>query len=76
MSIDALYNQGYNYAKEKYSEITADISKESDVLHFVSHSMGSAFSEGMMTYLSQRGWTIDVAIHMNAWRPHELYGTP
>jgi RHS repeat-associated protein len=76
MSIDALYNQGYNYAKEKYSEITADISKESDVLHFVSHSMGSAFSEGMMTYLSQRGWTIDVAVHMNAWRPHELYGTP
>lgn len=45
-----------------------------DVFHFVSHSMGGTFSEGMIRYLEEQGWTVNTVFHLNAWQPTELYG--
>ena len=64
---------GYNYAKENYSQLINGMNSK-DVFHFVSHSMGGAFSEGMIRYLEEQGWTVNTVFHLNAWQPTELYG--
>ena len=64
---------GYNYAKENYSQLINGMNSN-DVFHFVSHSMGGAFSEGMIRYLEEQGWTVNTVFHLNAWQPTELYG--
>jgi len=66
---------GYNYAKENYVSLTSGMDPKKDVFHIVSHSMGGAFSEGMIRYLKEKGWTVDVAIHFNTWAPSELQGS-
>ena len=64
---------GYNYAKENYSQLINGMNSK-DVFHFVSHSMGGTFSEGMIRYLEEQGWTVNTVFHLNAWQPTELYG--
>ena len=64
---------GYNYAQENYSQLINGMNSK-DVFHFVSHSMGGAFSEGMIRYLEEQGWTVNTVFHLNAWQPTELYG--
>ena len=64
---------GYNYAKENYSQLINGMNSK-DVFHFVSHSMGGAFSEGMIRHLEEQGWTVNTVFHLNAWQPTELYG--
>ena len=65
---------GYNYAKENYSQLIDGMNSKKDVFHFISHSMGGAFSEGMVRYLEEQGWTVNTVFHLNAWQPTELYG--
>jgi len=63
---------GYNYAKENYEKITDGMTMGVDHFNFVSHSMGGAFSEGIMKYLSEQGWQIDNALYLNAWEPTQI----
>lgn len=39
-----------------------------------SHSMGGAFSEGIIRYLKEQGWNVDFSIHLNTWLPSEFDG--
>jgi RHS repeat-associated protein len=66
---------GYQYAKENYKQLVAGMDPQKDAFHFISHSMGGAFSEGMIKYLKEQGWVVYVAIHLNTWRPNELKGS-
>ncbi|MCM1078173.1 MAG: hypothetical protein NC344_01750 [Bacteroidales bacterium] len=43
-----------------------------DKFNFVSHSMGGAFSEGMIKYLSEQGWETETAVFLNAWEPTQI----
>lgn len=45
---------------------------ETDKFNFVSHSMGGAFSEGMMKFLKEQGWEIENAVFLNAWEPARI----
>ena len=60
---------GYSYAKEHYQELTKGMDKEKDKFNFVAHSMGCAFSAGMIQYLYEQGWTTENAVYFNAWQP-------
>ena len=46
-----------------------------DVFRIISHSMGGAFSEGIIRYLKEQGWNVDFSIHLNTWLPSELMGS-
>lgn len=63
---------GYRYAKENYQTLIEGMEPGEDKFNFVSHSMGGAFSEGMMKYLSEQGWETDNAVFLNAWEPTEI----
>lgn len=62
---------GYQYAKENYKALTEGM-KSGEKFNFVSHSMGGAFSEGMMKYLREQGWETDNAVFLNAWEPTKI----
>ena len=59
-------NSGYEYAKQNYQNLVKGMSKKDDVFHIISHSMGGAFSEGIMEYLKSQGWTIETMVYFNA----------
>lgn len=61
--------QGYRYAEKNYDDLTEGMKFGTDKFNFVSHSMGGAFSEGMIRYLSEQGWETDNAVFLNAWEP-------
>ena len=63
---------GYNYAKDNYKALTKGMKPGVDKFNFVSHSMGGAFSEGMIRYLSEQGWVTENAIFLNAWEPKQI----
>ena len=63
---------GYNYAKDNYKALTAGMEPGSDKFNFVSHSMGGAFSEGMIMYMSEQGWETENALFLNAWNPTRI----
>lgn len=48
---------------------------QEDVFRIISHSMGGAFSEGIIRYLKEQGWNVDFSIHLNTWLPSELMGS-
>jgi hypothetical protein len=60
---------GYYYARVHYNEITAGLLRGRDMFDVVSHSLGGAFSEGMMHYLAERKWQLATAVYMNVWNP-------
>ena len=62
-------SQGYQYAKENYQTLIKGMRQGTDKFNFISHSMGGAFSEGMMKYLAKQGWEIENAVYLNAWEP-------
>ena len=64
--------QGYNYAKDNYTSITSGMKIGVDKFNFVSHSMGGAFSEGMIRFLSEQGWETENALFLNAWEPTRI----
>ena len=43
-----------------------------DKFNFISHSMGGAFSEGMIKFMSEQGWETDNAVFLNAWEPSQI----
>ena len=63
---------GYQYAKDNYNSLVKDMKPGVDKFNFVSHSMGGAFSEGMIKYLSEQGWEIENAVFLNAWEPSRI----
>ena len=63
---------GYNYAKDNYKALTAGMKPGADKFNFVSHSMGGAFSEGMIRYMAERGWETENAVFLNAWDPTQI----
>ena len=65
-------SQGYQYAKQNYLALTKEMKPGVDKFNFVSHSMGGAFSEGMIRYLSERGWETRNSVFLNAWEPTEI----
>ena len=62
---------GYQYAKDNYKALTEGM-KSGEKFNFVSHSMGGAFSEGMMKYLGEQGWETENAVFLNAWEPSKI----
>ena len=65
-------SQGYRYAKENYDALIQNMRPGKDKFNFVSHSMGGAFSEGMMRYLAEQGWGTENAVFLNAWEPAQI----
>ena len=63
---------GYQYAKDNYNALIEGMKPGVDKFNFVSHSMGGAFSEGMMRYMSEQGWETDNAVFLNAWEPSRI----
>lgn len=63
---------GYQYAKDNYNALIEGMKPGVDKFNFVSHSMGGAFSEGMMKYMSEQGWETDNALFLNAWEPSRI----
>ena len=66
---------GYAYAKENYKQLIMGMNPQEDVFRIISHSMGGAFSEGIIRYLKEQGWNVDFSIHLNTWLPSELMGS-
>lgn len=71
-SLEVRESLGYKYAKENYQILTKGMKPGEDKFNFVSHSMGGAFSEGMMKYLSEQGWETENAVFLNAWEPTQI----
>ena len=44
----------------------------SDTLHFVTHSMGCAFAEGIMKTLAENSYSIGKVVHINCYQAGEL----
>ncbi len=65
-------NDGYNYAEERYEELTKGLDKNKDVFEFVTHSMGGSFAEGMIGYLKGKGWNVSVTVHLNAFQAADI----
>jgi RHS repeat-associated protein len=68
-------SKGYDYAKENYASLIDGMDKEKDKFRLVSHSMGGAFSDGIMKYLKEEGRNVDVAVYFNAWSPTSIEGS-
>jgi len=64
--------QGYQYAKKNYNVLIQDMKPGIDKFNFISHSMGGAFSEGMMAFLAEQGWETENAVFLNAWEPAQI----
>lgn len=62
------YNAGYAYAKANLSTITEGI-VEGETVKIVSHSMGAAYSEGMVKYLQEQNVAVEQVVHLSAADP-------
>lgn len=62
---------GYEYAKNNIKALTGDI-KDGETIKFVAHSMGSAFAEGMASYLIESGYTVEEIVHLNAYQAADI----
>jgi len=71
-TVDERYKSGRKYAEEYYSNWTEGMNRKEDSFVFVTHSMGAAFGEGMMSYLKERGWNIDQAYHFGAFQANDI----
>jgi RHS repeat-associated protein len=58
------YSLGYEYAKEHYKELIADM-KEDETFKFVSHSEGAAFGAGIAQYLIDQGKTVESMVYLS-----------
>jgi hypothetical protein len=62
------YNAGYAYAKANLQTITAGMA-EGETVKIVSHSMGAAYSEGMIKYLQEQNIAVEQVVHLSAADP-------
>jgi RHS repeat-associated protein len=66
-SANKRYNNGYQYAKENITALTENL-QNGETLKFVAHSMGCAFTEGVVEYLIEQGVAVSEVVHINAFQ--------
>lgn len=66
---DYRWRRGYENAGVYGSALTQYLDPRHHSLVFVTHSMGAAYSEGMMEKLKADGWFIHAAVHLNPFQP-------
>lgn len=70
------YDAGYEYAKAKFGELTANVldadGVQTETLKFVTHSMGAAYAEGMIKYLEEKGVQVEKVIHFSPADPSDF----
>lgn len=59
---------GEKWAMENYKELIKGLDKDKDDFKFVTHSMGSAFAEGVIRHLKFMGWNVTQAIHFEPFQ--------
>ena len=62
------FNEGVLYAKNHYSEIISGLEKD-EPINVVSHSMGSAYAEGIISFLISRDIKIGEVVHLSSADP-------
>lgn len=62
------YKAGYAYAKANLTTLTAGM-VEGETMKIVSHSMGSAYAEGMIQYLQEQNILVEQVVHLSAADP-------
>jgi len=45
---------------------------DGDEFEFITHSMGAAFGEGMISYLKERGYKVRATLHINPFQAHDI----
>jgi RHS repeat-associated protein len=58
------YDLGYEYVMKNLDKIKKEANGET--IKIVSHSMGSAYSEGMISALVEKGFTVEEVVHLSA----------
>ena len=58
------YTRGYEYAKQHYDELIADMKKD-ETFKLVTHSEGGAFGAGIAQYLIDQGKTVETILHLS-----------
>ena len=58
------YGRGYEYAKEHYDELIADM-RQDETFKIVTHSEGGAFGAGIAQYLIDQGKTVETILHLS-----------
>ncbi len=67
-SAEDRFNAGYAYAKANLQTITAGM-VEGETVKIVSHSMGGAYSEGMIKYLQEQKIAVEQVVHLSPADP-------
>ncbi len=58
------YDRGYQYAKDHYEELIADM-REDETFKLVTHSEGGAYGAGIAQYLIEMGHTVETILHLS-----------
>ncbi len=70
------YDAGYKFAQDNFGKITSNIldadGVQIETLKVVSHSMGAAYSEGMIKYLEEKGIKVEKVIHFSPADPSDF----
>jgi pimeloyl-ACP methyl ester carboxylesterase len=74
------FDAGYEYAKANYASITNGIfdakGVQIETIKVVSHSMGGAYSEGMIKYLEEKGVNVEKVVHLSPADPSGFTASP
>ncbi|MCB0701297.1 MAG: hypothetical protein KDC55_01190 [Ignavibacteriae bacterium] len=65
------FSAGYAYAKANLATITAGM-VEGETIKVVSHSMGGAYSEGMIKYLQEKKIAVEKVVHLSPSDPSDF----
>lgn len=68
---ESRFNAGYKYAQEHYSNILSHL-EQGEKVNVVSHSMGSAYAEGIIQYLLEQGVSMGQIIHFSPADPADF----
>jgi hypothetical protein len=67
---------GYAYAKENFDKLIAPVLDKDGVqnqtVQFVSHSMGSAYAEGMIKYFEEQNIVVSKVVHLSPADPNDF----
>ena len=64
------YNAGYEYAKNNYADLVSGMQTDAkgnitETFKVVSHSMGAAYSEGIVKFLEEKGLKVERVVHFS-----------
>lgn len=62
---------GYKYAEENFKMLISDL-QPGETFKFVTHSMGAAFAEGIVSYLIGHGYQVDEIVHINPFQAADI----